>query len=157
MIKRQKRDKISKKELDMTKPLDISKIGTKEDPCFGKHHDPSVSECQRCGDIEICSILSSQRLHIVREIQEKEKRFKDIEKLETKKVKTINQVILDKLQSIPKKRLSLRSIAKFIKDNTKEHNQSDILLICKAIRKMVKSSSLFELIKIQDKTFIKIK
>jgi hypothetical protein len=157
MIKRVARDKINKKKINFMEPLDISKFGTDEDPCFGKHHDPKASECGRCGDVEICSIICSQMMHVKRELIEKGQRFKDIEPLETKKVKTLNQLILDKLTSSPGKKLRLTMVAQFIKENRAEYVKTDKILVCKALRKLVKSSSLFKLIKRKEKTYITLK
>jgi len=82
MKKRTPRKKLSKnKEFkDITKPLDFSKIGTLEDPCFGKHHDVKAPECVSCGDSELCLIALSQKAKLKREKLEETITFKDVEK-----------------------------------------------------------------------------
>lgn len=75
------------KQFDITEPIDLSIIGTAEDPCFGKLYDPQASECKRCGDSEICAIAMGQNNHLKRALVEAEKNFKDLEedKIEVKK------------------------------------------------------------------------
>jgi hypothetical protein len=68
--------KIPNKELEI--PFDIAKLGSKDDPCFGKHYDLNADECQRCGDIEICTIATQQNLNILRGEVEENQPFKDI-------------------------------------------------------------------------------
>lgn len=79
---RKARNTMSKKhkELDLTKPIPLDILGTEYDPCFGKLHDATASECQICGDSELCAIVQSQRLHVKREAIESEKEFKDLGK-----------------------------------------------------------------------------
>lgn len=91
------------------KPIDISIIGTNKDPCFGKHHSIKAIECQRCGDVEVCAIISSQQIH--KEIAKAEKvgRFKDMEEAE---------LIMDQNAII--KKLILRKIEKGKKPNLKK-------------------------------------
>jgi len=50
---------IVKKE-NLLEPLDITKFGTDDDPCFGKHYDLISSECKVCGDSAICQVVMSQ-------------------------------------------------------------------------------------------------
>jgi hypothetical protein len=77
-IKKKPRTDLANK-IDISKPVPLEALGTENDPCFGKHQDPRASECQRCGDSEICLIVMSQKNHIKRlEIEEKSS-FKDIE------------------------------------------------------------------------------
>lgn len=82
MSKRKSRNKLTKSNsVDLTKPIPLEKIGGNDDPCFGKLHDPTVHECQMCGDSEICSIIFAQNGHKKRLEVEKEKNFKDIQNL----------------------------------------------------------------------------
>ena len=69
------------KGADLTKPviLPLEQIGSKDDPCFGRLNDPRHPTCQRCGDIEMCSIAMAQLNNLKRLAIEKEKNFKDIE------------------------------------------------------------------------------
>lgn len=80
-MERKPRNK-QQKQLDLLYPIDITKLGSQEDPCFGKHFLPSCSECQRCGDAELCQIVISQKLHTKRGKIEKEGKFKDMEEKE---------------------------------------------------------------------------
>lgn len=81
-MKRKPRNVMAKKNLDLTKPLDLpfDKLGSDDDPCFGKHNDPTAPECGRCGDSEICAIVQSQKAHLTRKKIESESEFKDIAK-----------------------------------------------------------------------------
>jgi Na+-translocating ferredoxin:NAD+ oxidoreductase RnfC subunit len=156
MIKRKKRNKIDKSKLDMTVPLDILKLGSEEDPCFGKHHDPKAEECGRCGDAEICSIVCGQKLHLKRENIEKEKKFKDIQKDETKTEKTLNQLVMDKLKSKGGK-MRVIVLAKYIKESLPQYKEHDIKVVKKAVLDKFKVSSIFELYKKENKSYIKLK
>lgn len=60
------------------KPIDISILGTDDDPCFGKHYDLKAEECQRCGDHEFCSIAMAQNLHKTRNEIEGKSDFLDV-------------------------------------------------------------------------------
>lgn len=82
-MKRKPRKKFSQDQsIDMMKPLPLEKVGTPDDPCFGKFHDPSAEECQRCGDSEICSIVCGQNLHHKRKLIEEKQKFKDLQKID---------------------------------------------------------------------------
>lgn len=66
--------------IDFSKPIDITKLGTSEDPCFGKLYDLSTDECKRCGDSELCALVFAQgKLKDKRTKIEKDNRFKDME------------------------------------------------------------------------------
>lgn len=83
-VKRVKRKELSKTIKDLTIPISIEQMGTKEDPCFGKLHDPRESECKRCGDAEICAIAMGQKNHLLRAKVEAEGNFKDMEEVDIK-------------------------------------------------------------------------
>lgn len=101
MAVRKARKKLSKK-VDITRPIqsfDIDKLGTDEDPCFGKLHDLTADECKRCGDCTICQIVFNQGTLLDRAKEEKEGRFKDLELGEGKPdKKTIKKYIKAKLK-----------------------------------------------------------
>lgn len=67
------------KKVDFLKPIDITLFGTKDDPCFGKLYNLSTSECQRCGDSELCAVVFAQNMKKERVKQKKKTRFKDEE------------------------------------------------------------------------------
>lgn len=73
--------KSKKKEetIDLSKPIDLSKIGTPDDPCFGTQYDSRDKDCKICGDIEICAIAQMQNNKLQRELLAKEKDFKDLD------------------------------------------------------------------------------
>lgn len=91
MARESRRDLI-KQDIDLLKPIDILKLGTDEDPCFGKLHDLKAPECKRCGDSEFCSIIMAQNLHLKRDKLNKSKDFLDLE--EAKIVKDMDKVKL---------------------------------------------------------------
>ena len=68
-----------KQNIDLSKPLDLSSIGTDRDPCFGKHYDSLADECSRCGDAEFCTIAMGARLNTKRSKLESKQKFKDLE------------------------------------------------------------------------------
>lgn len=79
--KRKSRKELTKK-IDITQPIlpiDITKFGTEDDPCFGKLHDLTEDACKRCGDSTICSIVMNQDTKRLREEEESNNRFKDLE------------------------------------------------------------------------------
>jgi len=78
---REPRDTISETGVDLLKPIsaDIFKLGSSDDPCFGKLHDLTDSVCRRCGDNELCQAVMAQNLHKTRNEVEKTQAFKDKE------------------------------------------------------------------------------
>ena len=101
--KRESRKKLAKK-VDMSKPImpiDITKFGTDDDPCFGKLHDLTEDACKRCGDSSICSIVMNQDTLKLRANEEKNGRFKDLElagikKSDPKEIKSYIKKLQDK-------------------------------------------------------------
>lgn len=77
--KRKSREDISKEDFDLLKPIDITKLGSNEDPCFGKYHDLIAKECRSCGDSEFCSIATAQYLRTKNLELEGTQKFKDVE------------------------------------------------------------------------------
>lgn len=68
--------------VDIFKPMTLSqikKIGTDNDPCFGKSYDLSTRECKQCGESELCSIKFSIYMNKVRKKENVNNDFKDIE------------------------------------------------------------------------------
>jgi len=78
---REPRDTVSETGVDLLKPIsaDIFKLGSSDDPCFGKLHDLTDSICRRCGDNELCQAVMAQNLHKTRNEVEKTQAFKDKE------------------------------------------------------------------------------
>lgn len=95
---------------DILQPMDISKLGTNGDPCFGKGYDLSTKECKMCGDSELCCIKFSANLGKTRKELESENNYKDLETLidtegcrkyyrKLKREGLSKKEILDKLQT----------------------------------------------------------
>lgn len=80
--KKAKREAQDKYGLDVInfnhKPLDITKFGSDEDPCFGTMYDLNVAECKVCGDAEFCAIKFNRELSGTRKKLEKKNKYKDI-------------------------------------------------------------------------------
>ena len=112
---KKKKDKLkdAREELetgDILEPMDISKLGTNGDVCFGKHYDLSTKECKMCGDSELCCIKFTALMGKTRKELEADTQFKDLEPLidmegckkyyrKLVRDKLGKREILDKLQS----------------------------------------------------------
>jgi hypothetical protein len=110
--KRKSRSKANKK-VDITKPLapiDITKFGTDEDPCFGKLFDLTEDECRRCGDQAICQIVFNQKTEKLRGKEESNSRFKD---LELNTIEAENFIRSKKESGKSKKFVTRRTVKKF--------------------------------------------
>jgi len=128
--KRESRKKLSK-QVDITKPitpLELTKLGTDDDPCFGKHYDLTADECKRCGDCNLCSIVFNSKTEKLRGKEEKNNRFKDLElhQKETKEYRLITR-LLEK--NVP----SIRIVKRLVKDFNMDKDQAKKLL--KSIKK----------------------
>lgn len=67
---------------DPLKPIDLTKIGTNGDPCFGIGYDLSTKECKQCGDSELCALKTAQSLGKTRKELEEQNHYKDLDVLE---------------------------------------------------------------------------
>lgn len=63
-------------------PIDITKLGTNGDPCFGKQYDLSTNECRLCGDSELCAFKMSQTLNVTRKELDEKNHYKDLDLME---------------------------------------------------------------------------
>ena len=81
--KRKPREKTS--GISFLKPVDFSKVGTNDDPCFGKLYKLSTKECSMCGDSELCAVVFAQHMNKERKKIEKTNKFKDLDLLEENK------------------------------------------------------------------------
>lgn len=80
MAKKKRIAREKTEDVDFLKPIDITKIGSDDDPCFGKEYDLSSDECKRCGDSELCAVVFSQtKAKELRGSEESKNRFKDME------------------------------------------------------------------------------
>jgi ribosomal protein L28 len=78
-----KREKLPNlKKVDPLQPIDVTKLGSNGDPCFGKAYDLSTKECKLCGDSELCCLKMSQSLNITRKELEAKNHYKDLDNLE---------------------------------------------------------------------------
>lgn len=67
---------------DPLEPIDITRLGTNGDPCFGKEYNLATKECKMCGDSELCAFKMSQVLKITRKELEEKNHYKDLDTLE---------------------------------------------------------------------------
>jgi len=87
-MKKQKREKRKgPKDFDYFKVIDITTIGSDNDPCFGKLYDLSEDTCRMCGDNARCAMVMAQGQNLDKSKQEKKNRFKDKEVAENDIIK----------------------------------------------------------------------
>jgi len=76
---REPKSKPSIKNADVLEPIDISKLGGEDDPCFGKLYDLKAMECKtECGDAELCQIAFMHGLKARRLLEEEKTDYKDL-------------------------------------------------------------------------------
>ena len=66
------------KESKKLVPFDVTKLGSEDDPCFGKLYDLTAPECHECGDIELCALKLSQSQRVKTLDIESKMSFRDI-------------------------------------------------------------------------------
>jgi hypothetical protein len=111
MIEREPRKEPKKhREIDRMEPFNYEQLGTPDDPCFGKHFSLRAKECKKCGDCEICQIVTSQQMLTEIKQVEGKKRFKDVEEAEF--VTGQNETIAKKMMARAKKKDGWCSINK---------------------------------------------
>lgn len=118
MSTRKSRKKLAPK-VDLLKPLllqDIFKLGSKDDPCFGKLYDPKHETCRRCGDMEVCAIACGQALHTTRNEVEQSTNFLDMEEKE-----------IDAMSPAKKARKLIRRLCKNHKQITIQNLKTQVL------------------------------
>ena len=97
---------------DPLKPVDLTKLGSNQDPCFGKCYDLSTKECKLCGDSELCAIKMAQVLKITRKELEEKNNYKDIDVLED--IKGIKKYIRSmKRKGLKRKEIITKASEKF--------------------------------------------
>lgn len=95
--KRKSRKSSIKETDEFLKPIDVTKFGTDDDPCFGKLYELSAEECKRCGDSPLCAVVFSQKMTVERKAIEDKSRFKDLERSPQKEVnKTLTKWVKQK-------------------------------------------------------------
>ena len=90
------------KKVDLLTPVTIEQLGTKNDPCFGKHYSISAPECQRCGDCELCAIVQMQKNTVARAKEEKENSYKDLENPKVLSKKEVRPKIVARILELVK-------------------------------------------------------
>ena len=80
MAKKQKLPDLT--QHDPLEPIDITALGSNNDPCFGKEYNLATKECKMCGDSELCAFKMSQALNITRKELEDKNHYKDLDMLE---------------------------------------------------------------------------
>lgn len=146
MANRKPRKKLTKKNIDVFKPVDFSKLGTSEDPCFGKHWDLTAKECNNCGDSELCAIAFQQKQLITRKKIESKETFKDLQKVKLtrkelslfliKVLKVKNQLPIEDLKERAKTKLLI---------NDKQFDDTLVLVLAKS-KKLKKLKNSIKLI-----------
>lgn len=105
---RKSRKKPSIEQDKFLKPIDITKFGTEDDPCFGKLYNLAEPECKRCGDSGLCGIVFGQNLNLKRKEIEKDSKFKDLE--EAPKTKQENNSLKEWVKNKKKEGLSRQDV-----------------------------------------------
>ena len=107
-----KQEIIKLPDQDPLKPVDLTKLGSNQDPCFGKCYDLSTKECKLCGDSELCAIKMAQVLKITRKELEEKNNYKDIDVLED--IKGIKKYIRSmKRKGLKRKEIITKASEKF--------------------------------------------
>lgn len=144
---RKARNKVDKDKIDFMKPVlitDIGILGGPDDPCFGKLYSLDAAECNRCGDNEICAIVTAQLNHTRRSKVESKGAYKDLEEVDNEVESFLkNLVVTNKITRV--KELIPRVAKKFqyLHEDAKE-----------AIKRVVQNSKHLTVKKRDGKLFI---
>lgn len=155
-IKRKKRNKINKKEVDFTMPITIDKFGTDEDPCFGKHYSPKAKECGVCGDCEICMIIQAQTQKVLRSKVESEGSFKDLEETRVP-MEELHKYIVKMIKKEYDKSIRFNLLCAKVKKKFDPNSLLSKKDIRTSIKETLKKKGGFKFIKIDNVKFIKLK
>lgn len=82
MVKSKKQTLPDLSKVDPLDVIDVTKLGSNGDPCFGKGYNLSTKECKLCGDSELCALKMAQVLRITRKELEEKNHYKDLDTLE---------------------------------------------------------------------------
>ncbi len=113
-IERIAQDRFDPEAIDFSKPIDITKFGSDDDPCFGKHFDMTTKQCKVCGDAQFCQIKTGQNQHLLRDGKSKEKEYLDYNP-ENNELTTSNELECDVTTKKRVVRFMKRKIAKGVK------------------------------------------
>ena len=98
-IKRKPRKKVAPK-YDVLFPIPAEKLGSEDDPCFGKFFDPRTPECSRCGDSEICSIVMAQKNKLKVQEFETKHNLRDVEENDAEIVKRVSRAVRARFKEV---------------------------------------------------------
>lgn len=119
------------KKIDIMKPIIFENLGSADDPCFGKHYSIKAQECKRCGDADICAIVSQNQIHKAIQAQEKKSPFIDKEEGEfiDKQNEKLSRILTKRAKAKPGEWLSLTKMVPKVmeKFNLTELDQPNIL------------------------------
>lgn len=113
-IQRIAQERFDPDSIDFSKPINVTKFGSDDDPCFGKHYDMTTKQCKICGDAEFCQIKTGQNQHLLRDQKSSEKEYLDYNP-ETKEIVTDSKHECDKSTKKKVVRFMKRKLNKNIK------------------------------------------
>jgi hypothetical protein len=138
------------------KPLDVSMIGTEDDPCFGKLYEPATEECHGCGDSELCAIVHMHNLDKRRKKIEKKQKFKDLEPAASKitfmSLTKLGLLIQDKVKELGE--IRFKALVDWVKET---HDPSNLMppgRISELVKTSVKSNKRLKREKKNGKNYI---
>lgn len=156
-IQREERNKIKKKKLDFSKPLDLTIFGTDQDPCFGKHYSPEAKECNMCGDSQVCAIIVAQSMHQKREAVQKKQAFMDIEEQNVIKLPILEKFCIELLKKEPDYRLTLQDVTRAMEKRFNKDKAIPEQTLGQMLRRIVGMSPKLSLVKTSKNRYLKLK
>lgn len=121
---------------ELMKPLKFEDFGTANDPCYGKHYSIAALECKRCGDNDVCAILSQQKM--LNEVKQEETvgRWKDVEegKLIDKQNRMLSKLIAKRAQKKPGKWLKLDKLVPVAREKFNLNPEDDLHLMQRVVK-----------------------
>lgn len=143
---------------DAQKPIDISVIGTEDDPCFGKLYEPVTEECSGCGDSELCAIVHMHTLDSTRTKIEKKKKFKDKEKAASAETFMSTTKLQAKIESKLSKSKKPIRFSKIVRMVSKKYDPQGLLppgRISELLKYAIKSSDTLKTKKKDGKIYVR--
>lgn len=120
------KDKSTMSDNEFQKPLDISTIGTDDDPCFGKLFEPATEECSGCGESELCAVVCMHYNGTQRKAIAKKQKFKD----QKPSAETESFMAFDDYQKIVEKYVKKNTpvtFTKILSAMNKKYNSEELL------------------------------
>ncbi len=156
-IEREERNKVKKKNLDFSKPLDLTIFGTDQDPCFGKHHSPEAKECGMCGDAQVCAILVAQSMHQKRNQLHAKQSFMDIEEQNVIRLPILEKFCIELLKKEPDYRLTLQDVTRQMEKRFNANKAIPEQTLASLLRKVVSISTKLSMVKTTKNRYLKLK